>query len=67
MQSQLHILVASLVKDTSPEDWRRIALATGLKFSWIKSFAEKRIPAPSAVRLELLYEGLTGKPVKFKK
>lgn len=67
MCSELHSLVASLAKDTTPEDWRKIANETGLKFSWIKAFVEQRIPNPSAIRLELLHKGITGKSIEFVK
>ena len=67
MNSILHKLVFDLLAQTGPEQWRQIAETTGLKFSWIRAIAEDRIPQPSAVRLEALYKGLTGKQVEFKR
>ena len=65
MTSRLHEMVADAIAGTNADDWRRIAAATDLSFSWIKAFAAGRIPNPSASRLETLYEALKGKPIKI--
>jgi len=67
MNSILHKLVFDLLAETGPDHWRKITEETGLKFSWIRAIAEDRIPNPSAVRLEALYKGLTGKQIEFKR
>jgi hypothetical protein len=63
MTSRLHAIVFELVDQTNAEQWRQYANTAGLSFSWIRAFAENRIPNPSASRLEKLYEAIKGKPV----
>lgn len=65
MTSKLHAIVYELVEQTNAEQWRGYANTTGLSFSWIRAFAENRIPNPSASRLEQLYKAITGKDIGF--
>jgi hypothetical protein len=65
MQSELHKLAFTLAKEATPDEWRKAELATGVKFAWTRAFVEGRIPNPSAVRLEKLIAGLTGKSVSI--
>ena len=66
MTSRLHSIVFELVEQTNSEQWRKFADHPNLTFSWIKAFADNRIPNPSASKLEALHEAITGKPVEYK-
>ena len=66
MASRLHRRVRELMNKTTPEDWRKLSTETGLSFPWVRALAENRIARPSAEKLEILLEGLTGEIVCFK-
>lgn len=42
-------------------DYRNIAALTGLKPTWVASFAQGRIKEPSVDKVETLYQHLSGK------
>jgi len=58
--------VFDLVEQTVPSQWEEFAKHPQLTKSWIKAFAQDRIPNPSASKLEALHEAITGKPVEYK-
>ena len=60
----LHNVTLELLK-SSDEDTFTIAVATKLTYSWICAFAVNRMRNPSVSKVQILYEYLTGKPLKL--
>jgi hypothetical protein len=58
-------MVAIALRSVPRENFAELAESTGLSLSWIRHFADNRIPNPSASRLETLYKGITGHSVKI--
>ncbi len=59
----LHLITLELLR-SSPEDTAAVAVATGLSYSWIVTFAADRMRNPSVNKVQRLYEYLTGKPLR---
>ena len=53
-------LVEATFAHLQGRDWKAVAADTGLPLAWLGMFARGGILAPSATRIQTLYEYLTG-------
>ena len=62
----LHLTTLELLR-SSDETTFDVAVATGLTYGWLVAFGANSMRNPSASKVQLLYEYLTGKPLKLAK